>query len=253
MVELSARVCMALSVVGFYMNILKGKRLVKRTFRRHLRSEKAIFLKALVKSPLRTGAIIPSSVALGGFICRYISLREPGYVVEVGAGTGSLTKSLLNMGINRETLYVVEYEKDLCRFLQRTLPGVNVIHGNALNLNDILPLEVVGQAHTIISGIPLMNFSENEKRYLVEACLQVLKPTGQFLQFTYGLLSPLNSSRFGLAKERLGAVFNNIPPAIVWRYYREEAFTSVVTSSKTFEEHFVAAMNKIRRKVLGKF
>jgi len=235
------------------MNILKGKRLVKRTFGRHLRGEKAIFFKALMKSPLRTGAIIPSSGALGGFMCRHISLREPGYVVEVGAGTGSLTKSLLDTGINRENLYVVEYEKDLCRFLQRTLPGVNVIHGNALNLDDILPPEVVGQTHTIISGIPLMNFSEQEKGRLVTACLGVLKPAGQLLQFTYGLLSPLNSSRFGLIKERLGAVYNNIPPAIVWRYSREEAFIPIVASSKTIEEHVAAAFNKIRRKVLGKF
>ncbi|MEI8295690.1 MAG: rRNA adenine N-6-methyltransferase family protein, partial [Alphaproteobacteria bacterium] len=118
--------------------------MAKQPFRRHLRSEKIIFLKALMKSPLRTGAVIPSSVALGGFMCRHISLREPGFVVEIGAGTGRLTKSLLNLGIDRERLFVVEYEKDLCHFLRQTLPGINVIHGNALNLGDILPPEVVG-------------------------------------------------------------------------------------------------------------
>lgn len=227
--------------------------MVKQTFRRHKRSEKLIFLKALMKSPLRTGAIIPSSVALGGFICRHVPLREPGFVVEVGAGTGRLTKSLLSTGINREQLFVVEYEKDLCRFLRQTLPGVNVIHGNALNLGDILPPEVIGQAHTIISGIPLMNFSDKEKGRLVQACMGVLKPTGQLLQFTYGLLSPLNSARCGLTKERLGAVFNNMPPAVVWRYRRDEACIPIIVSARTFEEHFTAAFDKIRKKMLNKF
>lgn len=207
----------------------------RRSFRNRLQHEKIVFLKAWVKNPRRTGAIAPSSPALGAFICRHVAPKDAGYVVEIGAGTGRLTKSLLKGGVNPEKLFVIEFEKDLCNFLRKTLPSVNVIHGNALELATLLPPEVIGKVHTVISGIPLMNFSEFEKEKLVKSCLHVMNTEGQLLQFTYGLLSPLSSSKWGLTKERLGAVFNNVPPAIVWRYqqnndvqFNTQSFSSVL-------------------------
>lgn len=211
----------------------KKKQKGRRSFRSRFQHEKIVFLKAWVKNPRRTGAIAPSSAALGSFMCRHVSSDAVGYVVEIGAGTGRLTKSLLKVGVSPERLFVVEFEKDLCDFLNKTLPGVNVIHGNAFDLANLLPVDIIGKVHTVISGIPLMNFSEHEKDKLVQACLRVMNVKGQLLQFTYGLLSPLPSSKWGLSKERLGAVFNNVPPAVVWRYQKNSnvQFNSKSSSS----------------------
>lgn len=221
----------------------KGNIRKRRSLRNRLQHEKIVFLRAWVKNPRRTGAITPSSPALGAFMCRYVVSKDTGYIIEIGAGTGRLTKSLLKGGIPPERLYVIEYEKDLCRFLRKTLPGVNVIEGNALELAFLLPSEVIGNVHTVISGIPLMNFSEFEKEKLVKSCFRVMEPGGQLLQFTYGLLSPLSSAKWGLRKERLGAVFNNIPPAVVWRYQQDH---NIQFNSKSFSSVFGKFYKKCR-------
>lgn len=183
--------------------------------------ENLLFIKSWVQNPKALGAIAPSSEALGKFISKQITLGSDEFIVEVGAGTGSLTDELLVSGIAPEKLIVVELDEKLAAFLRKKLPAqVCVIQGNAEDLAKILPDFARGHIATVISGIPMMNLRKDEQLRIISSCFDVMKEGGYLLQFTYGPLSPIPAKKLGLAKKRVGHVLMNIPPATIWRYQR---------------------------------
>lgn len=187
------------------------------------RDENILFLKRVLKNPKALGAVTPSSIALSNFICRHVIATPDSYVVEIGAGTGRFTRALLRNGIIPSQLFVVEMDSELCDFLRKHFPQVNVIHGDARHLLNILPQHVIGKVSTVISGIPLVNLSEAVQASIADACFGVLHEGGQMLQFTYGPISPLSCRKLGLSKKRLGSVLLNFPPAVIWSYKRGRA------------------------------
>ncbi|MBV9444093.1 MAG: hypothetical protein JO217_15525, partial [Acidobacteriaceae bacterium] len=47
-------------------------------------------------------------------------------VLEIGAGTGSITRALLRRGLRPERLFVIERDPTLAAFLEQKFPGVQV-------------------------------------------------------------------------------------------------------------------------------
>lgn len=181
--------------------------------------ENLLFIRRWVKNPRGLGSILPSSEALGKFLYKHLDVSEHGYYVEIGAGTGSLTKTLLASGIPPNRLIVLELDPDLHAFLEKILPPeVMLLCGDAKNLRHLLPPQIAGNVSTVISGIPMMNLSFEEQKDIVEACFAILHTQGSLMQFTYGPLSPLPAKKLQLIKKRVGHVLMNMPPASVWRY-----------------------------------
>ncbi|MGO7675715.1 rRNA adenine N-6-methyltransferase family protein, partial [Rhizobium ruizarguesonis] len=55
-------------------------------------------------------------------------------VIELGPGTGAITKAILGRGVRQENLVAIEYSTDFHKHLQRTYPGVHFINGDAFDL-----------------------------------------------------------------------------------------------------------------------
>ena len=74
------------------------------------------FFKSLLKNPLSIGAVAPS----GRFLARLMATTlEPGArVIELGAGTGTVTQAILDAGVEPKDLYLVEQD---ARFVCSTL------------------------------------------------------------------------------------------------------------------------------------
>ena len=91
------------------------------------------FLGTLVNEPLSIGALAPSSRRLAGHMAADIA---PGSrVIELGAGTGSLTRAILDAGVEPADLLVIEQNEAFSEMLRKRFPGIGVITGNALGLN----------------------------------------------------------------------------------------------------------------------
>jgi phosphatidylethanolamine/phosphatidyl-N-methylethanolamine N-methyltransferase len=58
-------------------------------------SDNLRFLRALIARPKNVGAVAPSSRALARAIARQINPARPGPVLELGPGTGVVTRALL--------------------------------------------------------------------------------------------------------------------------------------------------------------
>jgi phosphatidylethanolamine/phosphatidyl-N-methylethanolamine N-methyltransferase len=184
-------------------------------------SEELLFLKRWFANPLKVGAVLPSSPFLARLVARQVRRQPEEFVVELGAGTGSVTKELLRAGIPADKLLVIEIDPKLVAFLRREVPEARTIQGDATRLSELLPREAVGRVGTVISGIPMVTVPLEIQQRMVDAWFAVLARGGYMLQYTYSLVSPLPEAKLGLKGRRRGIAVRNLPPAWVWSYERE--------------------------------
>lgn len=177
----------------------------------------ALFFRRWLANPLQMGSIIPSSRALCERVARNVERAPDEYVLELGAGTGVVSKALLDHGVPPEKLIVVEIVPDMAEHLRSVLPGVNVICGDAFALKDAIPPDWQGRIGTAICGIPLVMLPFEQQKKFVDA-VESVAPGKGFLLFTYCITSPLPYRKLGLTAKRLEWTPLNFPPASVWRY-----------------------------------
>jgi phosphatidylethanolamine/phosphatidyl-N-methylethanolamine N-methyltransferase len=163
------------------------------------------------------GSVIPSSAALCDRIVRHVRRAGDEVVVELGAGTGVISRALLDSGLPAERLIVVEIVPDMAKHLRMVLPGANVIEGDARALPDLVPPHWHGRIGTVICGIPLVLLPVAEQRRFIDA-IDLVAPGRGFLHFSYCATSPLPARRHGLTARREAWTPLNFPPASVWRY-----------------------------------
>lgn len=175
------------------------------------------FLRALFARPKNIGAIFPSSPALAEAIARQIDPHRPGPVLELGPGTGVVTRAILARGIAPKRLTLVEYNEDFARHNAASFPDVTVIHGDAFDLSRTLGARFAGPFAAVVSGLPLLNFPVQLRRRLVDGALERLDHGAPFIQFSYGTHAPVPPPP-GHSVVRAAQVWANLPPARVWVY-----------------------------------
>jgi phosphatidylethanolamine/phosphatidyl-N-methylethanolamine N-methyltransferase len=186
-------------------------------------SEPILFLRRWLKDPLKIGAIAPSSRELGTAMARLVPAGSQDPVIELGGGTGSITEALLDAGIAPARLFVVERDEALHDLLVRRFPGVRVLLGDAAELTTLFRPLGIARAGAIVSGLPLLAMRESVRDRIVEESFALLAPGAPYIQFTYGLASPIPRRKLGVQGEVKSRVLNNLPPASVWLYHRPTA------------------------------
>jgi phosphatidylethanolamine/phosphatidyl-N-methylethanolamine N-methyltransferase len=178
------------------------------------------WLKLWIRNPLRLGAIAPSSRELALAMARLVPIDGLGPVVELGGGTGVVTRGLLETGIAPDDLIVIERDPTLHALLRKQFPAVHVILGDATDLSRILAPMNLPPVRAVVSGLPLLSMSKPVQRKIVEEALKVMGQGGPLIQFTYGPFSPIARRHFGLVGRVAERVFANLPPASVWEYWQ---------------------------------
>ena len=194
--------------------------------KRHMPIEKRIadearFIRSWFDNPLRAGAVSPSGRSLARMMARYVDPHATGPIIELGPGTGSITEALLARGVAAGRLFLIEFDPNFCKHLQRRFPGVNVIEGDAYAFRQLLAGRLREPAASIVSSLPLLVKSEKQRLDLLADAFACLAPDGAFIQFTYGPVSPMPRYRsFGptFRAEHSPQVWLNLPPASVWAY-----------------------------------
>lgn len=191
-----------------------GKAITKR-FDEELR-----FFRGWVDQPRNVGSIIPTSSVTARRMASVIDPSSSLPVLELGAGTGVITKAILEHGVAPENLYAVEYSQDFIAHLKAQFPGVNVIQGNAFNLDDTLGDKRDLTFDAVVSGVPLLNFPVEQRVAYVEDLLGRIPEGRPIVQLTYGPKSPVPPGKGDYVVEHLDFVIRNIPPTRLWTYRR---------------------------------
>lgn len=184
----------------------------------------ALFLKRWLRRPLAMGAVMPSGRLLGDAMGRatVAAMKDrPGQVIELGAGTGEVTRALLAAGVPPERLALIERDPELAAFLRRHVRGPQIIEGDAMRLPQLLAHHGIGQVAAVVSGLPLLSLPAVVVQEIVQGVFEVLPIEGALVQFTYGLLPPVPRSlrdRLGLVGDRGRRIWLNVPPAVVWTF-----------------------------------
>ena len=178
------------------------------------------FLKTWFESPRLTGAVSPSGRFLARAMAQAAGAVGDGLVVELGPGTGPVTRALIERGVPAGQLILVEYEATFCRLLAKRFPEVRVVQGDAFALRRTLAHCTDRPIRAIVSSLPLLNQPAALRSALIEDAFALMAPGGVFVQFTYGMASPIprpaGESRF--SARATAPIWLNLPPARVWTY-----------------------------------
>lgn len=185
-----------------------------------MRGDYALFFGLWLQKPLQIAAVTPSSKRFACVMAEHVDLSRPGPVLELGAGTGSLTRGLLKAGCPADRLITLEREPRLAAMLRRSFPGISTIVGDATALAELLERNAVDRLCAVVSSLPIKWFSVEEQRRVVEPCLARLGPGGRFLQMTNAFASPIATDSLGIAGKRIAHVWRNLPPSQIWAYHQ---------------------------------
>ncbi len=186
----------------------------------------SLFLKRWLRQPLAMGALVPSGRLLAEAMARatLAALGDHlGHVVELGAGTGQVTKALLAAGIEPHRLALVERDPELARYLRGHFQGPQVIEGNAAVLPGLLVANGVEKVGAVVSSLPLLSLPAEIVHGIVRGVFEALPPDGALIQFTYGPKAPVPralAERLSLKGESGPRIWRNVPPARVWTFRR---------------------------------
>ena len=180
------------------------------------------FVQRMARNPRAIGAISPASAALAEAMAAQVDFSAPGRVLELGPGTGAVTRALVRRGMGPRKVVAIEADPTFARLLRARFPGLEVVEGDA---TDARRIERLGPFSGIISSLPLLNFPNHERVALVRELLRLVPPGAPFVQYSYGVNPPLpRSSEF---KVTLAAkVWRNLPPARIWVFQSRAAEAS---------------------------
>jgi phosphatidylethanolamine/phosphatidyl-N-methylethanolamine N-methyltransferase len=179
------------------------------------------FLQNWVRTPRELGALVPSSRLLGKLMATNISAGAR--VIELGAGTGSVTRAILDSGVRPEDLYLVERNEEFAAILRRRFPRSPVIQADACSLTEHAA-DLPNGIDFIVSGLPLLLFPKARKMRILSQAFAFLRPDGYFHQFTYRSRCPVGRETclvLRLASSLIGFTPLNLPPAFVYRLARK--------------------------------
>lgn len=172
-----------------------------------------IFLKQGIRNIRQTGSLVGSSVHLSKQMTKDINFQQPLHIVELGAGTGTMTRYILSAMNKQTSLTAFEINPVLFGKLNRLDDHRLVkVNQNVLQLPEYVYDESVDY---IISGLPLANIRKRQKLNILDACKRVLKPGGHYIQFQYSL-NDVSLLKRNFSSVKYGFTLLNIPPAVIY-------------------------------------
>jgi phospholipid N-methyltransferase len=188
------------------------------------------FFQAFMKSPRVVASVVPSSAFLKRRIVEAAGLPRARVVVELGAGTGGTTLSLLEAMAESSHLIAIERTADFVPGLEAIDDArFEVVHGCASSIGRVLSERGHGGADAVISGIPFSTMPPELCREIVEAIHDSLTPGGRFVayQFTDAVdryMRPV------MGKPAIQHEVLNVPPMRIFTWQKEELPATALAS-----------------------
>lgn len=184
-------------------------------------NENIQFLQAFLKNPAKVGSITPSSPELAQNMIAGIDPGPENVVLELGVGTGAITKFLQDMVPDDRSYLGIELDRDLVRSLRRKYPDMQIARGNAQEAKTIHERSGLGKVGSIICCLPFVSLpNEVGEKILLEVDKFMQHGcTFRTFQYAHGYYFPsaiklreFMRARYGKSK-RSPLIVKNVPPA----------------------------------------
>lgn len=190
-------------------------------------NENIQFLQAFIKNPAKVGAIAPSSPELAAKMVEGIVPDENNIVLELGVGTGAITKFLQEIVPNEKSYLGIELDKDLVKSLKEKFSGLKIVRGNACDLEKIHQKSGFGKVGYIICCLPFVSLPNEVGEHILFQIDKFMRKGCMFRTFQYAhgyyfpsaiKLREYMRNRYGKSK-RSPLIVKNVPPAytLTWK------------------------------------
>ena len=203
----------------------------------HPIAEIATLCRLWLTKPRQIATWAPSSRDVGAGFLAAIAGAPDGLVLELGAGTGPVTASLLAGGLARQRLAVVEADHILHTRLCRRFGPESMFCLDARELAPTLErlLTERGLDHVaaIVSTLPILNFATADQKAVLDGVFAHAAPDARMTQITYLPGSPVRQrhlARWGYVAERVARIQRNWPPATLWQYRRQPCDQTAISA-----------------------
>lgn len=185
------------------------------------------FFQAFLKNPLKVGAIAPSSPELASKMLEGIEPGENNVVLELGVGTGAITKFLQDKIPNDKSYLGIELDKDLVNSLNKNYPNLKIVRGNACETFSIHKESNLGKVGFIICCLPFVSLPNEVGEEILSEIDKFMQKGCVFrtFQYAHGYYMPsaiklreFMRNRYGKSK-RSPLIVKNVPPAytLTWK------------------------------------
>ena len=200
-----------------------------------------LFFQEFRRNFRTTGAVLPSGRRLAGALSRFVrqpTHNRPRRILEVGPGTGAVTRHIIRGLRPADRLDLVELNDSFVACLRERLQHDPQFAGAADRTRVLhCPVEQLSPAEpydVIVSGLPLNNFATEEVRRILDVLARLAAAGGMLSFFEYVAVRRLKTILSGraertrlrgighvlgdlLAKRELrrDCVLANVPPAWV--------------------------------------
>ena len=150
-------------------------------------SDFTLFLGKFLRHGTEIASLAPSSRWLSRATVRNVAWDRARVLVELGAGTGPITRVLAERAHPDCKVVVLERDPDFARLLRARFadrPNFDVVEGDCRDLAAILADRGIARADYVISGLPVPSFPADLRRDLFRVVKRVLAPEGTFNQIT---------------------------------------------------------------------
>ena len=146
-----------------------------------------LFLGKFFRHGTSIASIAPSSRWLSAATLRNIDWDRARVLVELGAGTGPITRIIAERVRPGCRVVAIERDRDFARLLRdrfRDVPDFEIVEGDVRDLGAILADRGVTTVDHVISGLPVPSFARDLQRDLFRNVRSVLRCDGTFNQIT---------------------------------------------------------------------
>ncbi len=170
------------------------------------------------------GAVAPSSSHLAARLAAVVPRVGDPVVIELGPGTGSVTTAIEHRLAGRGRQVAVEIDPVLAAHLRAEYPDVEVLAGDAAELEWLLAEHDVPGVDVVVSGLPWSLIGAPAQRAIIEAIARSLRSEGSFTTLAYVHALPITRARrFRALLDEVfdevlttRTVWRNLPPAVTY-------------------------------------
>jgi phospholipid N-methyltransferase len=138
---------------------------------------------------------------------------SPQTIVELGGGTGPMTRALISRKGENTQLTSCELDEDRYNRLKYlTSESIKIVH---LDAEKCLSTFARGSVDLIISTLPLGSMPPEHARDILKAAADVLSPNGQYIQYQYFATNRKDVEQFFVI-EKVDWEAMNFPPAFIY-------------------------------------
>jgi phosphatidylethanolamine/phosphatidyl-N-methylethanolamine N-methyltransferase len=176
------------------------------------------FMQQFLRHPLQVASIIPSSRSLERQVVAAAGVASAQVVVELGPGTGGVTRALLKAMPQNATLLSIEINSHFHALVSRIQDDRLITHlGSASEIEEILEAHGLDAPNAVVSGIPFSTMSHRDGHQILDAVSSLLASSGRFVAYQVSnRVATLCQPIMGSAQTT--TVLLNVPPMRVFQW-----------------------------------